>query len=528
MLNEELEIEGLIDPDADAEEQFKWDEYFQSYILGMLVNDRTFLVAALGLINPQYFTDKVHQEICRIVFDHFEKYKAIPPRKFVSQEIKTRIQDKDDEIQVHYMTELELIYNNYTPGLEHRDYLLDKITNFAKMQALKIAFNKCIAQIKKDAESDTSWMKINDLLREALLVDRNFEIGLDYFQSFEERYEKLKEEEDLETFTSGFQAIDNALLAGGPTRGEMYSWVGLSGSGKSLCLVRAAIMNVVKGKRVVYVSLEMDEEKIAERFDAQLANVNINKLDENKDLIKKALQEEIKGLEDPRMLIIKQFPAGMMDVNTLRAYVQQLKLRGFSPDMIIVDYIGEMKDYPNIPIHESRYKIVRDLRGFGTEENVGLLTAMQPRRNAREAINSKDRFGSTLTDPIIDDDDLGDSFAQIRPLDGCWSINQLADEKKANIARVFVIKHRHGKSRFTFHIAIDPETLAITQIKEKVYSERLKKIRHDAEVMASELPPAKSSNPDGKKGEQVDNVVGNKFKNDAGYQENPELEDNNE
>jgi KaiC/GvpD/RAD55 family RecA-like ATPase len=371
-------------------------------------------------------------------------------------------------------------------------------------------------------------MKINAVLRAALMVDRNFDSGMDYFQSYEERYEQLKEDNDLETFTSGFKAIDSGLLAGGPTRGEMYSWVGLSGTGKSLALVRGSILNVTLGKRVVYISLEMDESKIAERFDAQLACVDINKLEENKEIIKKAMQEEVKGMDDPRMLIIKQFPAGQMDVSTLRAYIQQLKLRGFAPDLVIVDYIGEMKDYPNVKTHESRYMIVRDLRGFATEEDVCIFTAMQPNRSAREILNAKDRFGGTIqTDPVIDDDNLGDSFAQIRPLDGCWSINQTREEKKIDLARVFVIKHRHGKSRYTFHIEFHPETLAITQIEPKVYSEKMKMILHEAEVMASELPPPKSYNPDGKLGDKANDIVGKQFNDDAGYQdEGPDKPEN--
>jgi hypothetical protein len=185
-----------------------------------------------------------------------------------------------------------------------------------------------------------------------------------------------------------------------------------------------------------------------------------------------------------------------------------------------------MKDYPNVKTHESRYMIVRDLRGFATEEDLCILTAMQPNRSAREVLNAKDRFGGTIqTDPVIDDDNLGDSFAQIRPLDGCWSINQTREEKKTDLARVFVIKHRHGKSRYTFHIEIHPETLAITQVEPKVYSEKMKRILHEAEIMASELPPPKSSNPDGKLGDKANDIVGKQFNDDAGYQEDEDAPD---
>ncbi len=177
------------------------------------------------------------------------------------------------------------------------------------------------------------------------------------------------------------------------------------------------------------------------------------------------------------MLVVKQFPAGSMTVNTLKAYMQQLQMTGFKPDLVIVDYIGEMKDYPGMATWESRYRIVRDLRGLATEENVCIFTALQPNKSAREA-QKMDGPG----EGVIDDDNLADSYGQIRPLDGCWSINQMQVEKDAGIARIFVIKHRHGKSRFTIWVGYDRDTLAMDQITHASYEKKL----HQKHMKASE------------------------------------------
>ena len=357
--------------------------------------------------------------------------------------------------------------------------------------ALKSAFDNSLNLIKKDPESEDTWVKIQSVLKDALLVDRNFEEGLDYFSTFEERYERMKKNEDsLERFTSGFKKIDDALLGGGTHRGEIYSWIGLSGSGKSLALVTAALKNVIElNKRVLYVSLEMDEDKIAERFDAQISGVNINNLQENKEIVQKAFEETVKDKDDNKLLVIKQFPAGSMNVSTLRAYLHQLYIVGFKPDLVVIDYIGEMKDYPGMPTWESRYRIVRDLRGLATEENICIYTAMQPNKDAREA-QKKDGLG----DGVIDDTNLADSYGQIRPLDGCWSINQMQAEKDAGIARIFVIKHRHGKSRFTFYVQYNKDTLGMSQISENQYNELWKQVKfdkidkkEDVEAQAEEL-----------------------------------------
>jgi len=481
---EKYTLNNFTNPDEKGTDQYSWSNEFQKNIVALLLNDRWFLVQCRDLISPNYFVDEVHQLLCRNLFKFLEEYKEIPQKSFILEEVESAINNKSNEVKLHYIAETNALYEKYVPNLESRDYLLNKILNFAKLMALKKSFDESLNLIKKSPNEESTWIKIQSILRDALLVDRNFNEGLNYFETFEERYERmLKEEEVQERFTSGFRSIDDALLGGGPHRGEMYSWIGLSGTGKSLALVTAALKNITElGKKVLYVSLEMDEDKIAERFDAQISNIDINKLKFNKDDVKNALEEQIKDQENKKLLVIKQFSAGSMTVNTLRAYMQQLYMTGFKPDLLIVDYIGEMKDFPNMPTYESRYRIVRDLRGLATEEKICLFTAMQPNKNARDAQKvDGDGIG------FIDDTNLADSYGQIRPLDGCWSINQMQNEKEAGIARIFVIKHRHGKSRFSFNVQYNMETLAMEEISANKYNEIWKKFSQLKVNRVSEL-----------------------------------------
>lgn len=466
-------------PDEIEAEKYNWTEEFQKNIISLLLCDRWFAVQCRDLVNPNYFVDEVHQLLGRVLFNYLDTYKSLPEKSFVMQEVDSAIKKKEPKIKQHYIAETNLVYEKYVPNLESRPALLDKILNFAKLMALKSAFDTSLNLMKKDPEEESTWIKIQNTLKEALLVDRNFNEGLNYFETFEERYERMEsQEESKEIFTTGFDGLDDALLGGGTHRGEIYAWVGLSGTGKSLALVSAAKRNVTKyNKKVLYVSLEMDEDKIAERFDAQFAGVNINRLYENKDKILQKFDQIKEENEDPKMLVVKQFPAGSMTVNTLKAYMQQLQMTGFKPDLVIVDYIGEMKDYPGMATWESRYRIVRDLRGLATEENVCIFTALQPNKSAREA-QKMDGPG----EGVIDDDNLADSYGQIRPLDGCWSINQMQVEKDAGIARIFVIKHRHGKSRFTIWVGYDRDTLAMDQITHTSYEKKL----HQKHMKASE------------------------------------------
>jgi len=273
------------------------------------------------------------------------------------------------------------------------------------------------------------------------------------------------EMDSADRFTSAFTTIDNSLTGGGMRRGEIYSWMSLSGVGKSLSLVSAAVQNLAQGKKVLYISCEMSRDEIAERFDAQLANEAIWQLYDRKDTVISAIREHIKDMEDPRQLIIKDFPAGSADVNALRAYHSQLKMTGYTPDIVIIDYVGEMKDNPGMKTYESRFRIVRDLKGWAREELFLCLTAMQPNRSARELQDDATKY--------IDDDNLADAFGQTRPLDGLWSINQGLKEKKANVARGFIVKSRRGKSRIEFLICYDDRTLRMFEISKDAYKNKM-------------------------------------------------------
>lgn len=483
-LEEERQLAGLQDPDTQDSAQYQWDETFQRHIISMLLKDRGFLVQSLPLIEPSYFTNEVHQWIARILFGHFETYRHVPHVDIIRQEVNEKVQGKKAEIKQYYRQEVDAIYEYYQPGIDSREYLLDKITNFAKRQAMKLAFGLCWDEIKKSPEDESTWAKVHDILRDAMQVERNVDIGLDYFGTMEERYERMRIKlETGDIFTSGFEPIDKALMGGGLLRGQIGSWIGISGTGKSLALVCASLENMHRGKKVLYVSTEMDQDSVGQRFDARLADpaqkygVEINNLLDHPNVVIQGVNEYISEYDDRQRLIIKQFPSGEMGVSEFRAYYAQCVLYGFQPDLVVIDYIGEMKDYPKIPIHESRYKIVRNLRGFAVEEQVCILTAMQPNRTAKEVVKAGD---------VIDDENLGDSYSQIKPLDAFWSINQLKLEKNCGLARVYVIKHRAGKSGFNFHVDVNDKTLAITPITQQEYSRRKANYEKEREISGAE------------------------------------------
>lgn len=474
-------VESLVNPDSIRKPKYSWDDNFQRRIVGLILTDTYFLVQARSLILPEYFSNECHSEIIKICLENFEKYKVKAEIFVIEQALYEKVKSRDEAVRNYYKSELENIQEFFVPEISSREVLLDKITFFAKIQALKVAIEKAQRELKNNSESDDVWANIYENIHKAMLVNKNFDIGFEYFINLEMFFAKLVENNNpKEKFTSGFPKIDNALAGGGLQRGEIYSWIGLPGKGKSLALVKAAVENVKNNKKVLYITIEMDWVGICQRFTSQFSEKPFNFLLNNKDDIINLMNLHVKNTEDKNLLVVKQFASGSVDVNDIRAFVSQLGLYGYKPDMIIIDYVGEMKDTPNIPSWESKYRIMRDLRGLAMEREFCCITCIQPSKSAAEI----DSGG------FIDEGNIGGSFDQFKPLDGLWSINQTNEEKDGSVGRIFIIKHRNGKSRFHFHVNFNYNTLSMYECTETKYRITM----NDVQARRSQMTNIDSSN----------------------------------
>jgi len=440
--------------------KFRWDDNFQRRILGLILTDSFFLVQSKSLIHPEYFSNESHVIICQTVFDYHEQYKNMPQDFVVRQLVLDKIKDKPESTIIYYKSEIENLYEAFVPSSASREILQDKVLTFAKTQALRIAMDLSQKDLKKDPESEDVWNKIYERFRDAMNVNKSFEIGFEYFKNLSDFFFELGKDFDVtDKFTSGFNKIDECLSGGGCKRGEIFAWIGMPGKGKSLSLVKAAVENVKCGKKVLYLSVEMDWISISKRFTSQFTLLPHGDLLNRRNQISDLISMSVREFEDKNRFVVKQFPSGQVDVNDIRAYLNQLELYGFKPDLMIVDYPGEMKDAPGLPQWESKYRIMRDLRGLAIQNKMCVFTAMQPNKNA--AVLGEAQF--------IDESTIGGSFDQFKPLDGLWSINQTNDETTAGFGRMFVVKHRNGKSRYSFVVKYDKETLDIFECSEGEY-----------------------------------------------------------
>lgn len=458
---EEEILSKLVNPDEPKLTKFKWDENYQRRLIGLLLTDQPFMIQAQSLIKPDYFSSEVHVDLCKFAYKYFDKYRNVPPRFIIEQALKEVVAKRDNAIRLYYQVEIENIYDAFIPEILVREPLLDEVVNFAKIQALKTAMNKAQKELKKDQQDEEVWNRVYEYFKEAMLVDKNYDMGLEFFTNIDEFFDRLlKSESVVEKFSTGFRAIDNALTGGTMRRKALYSWIGLSGTGKSLALVKAAVENVKLNKKVLYISLEMSEEDITQRFASIFANVSFNFLPLHKDKVKDLAQVHVNGELDKRLFLVKQFPGGEANVNDIRSFITQCQLYGFVPDLVIVDYVGEMKEDPGVQGWEAKYRIMRDLRGLAVVYNMCFMTCIQPNRGAVDLKESD----------VITDSNIGGSFDQIKPLDGLWSLNQTVVEKNAGVGRVFTIKHRNGRSKFMFWVKFDYNTLSIEESSENEYN----------------------------------------------------------
>jgi len=458
--------------ESEAEETFPndWDKEFQRSILSMLLNDKNFLLQSRDLVLPKYFTDKAQKTICELLFGFYDEYKELPQKKYLIHEISHKA--KDEETKLYFEGELNVLLNSFYPGLESRDYLQKNISNFAQTQKIKVAFKDSMKVMKDYGVRDQeTWDKVSGILRESLIVNKNLDLGSDYFADVESRYDALEESiNNGEKFITNFPSIDEEL-EGGLGRGEIAAVVSPSGVGKSVFLANVAAWNMLRGKKVLYLSTEMKQDKIAMRIDAITTGIGMHELAERRKEVSKRLSKMAEDYEDKRLLVVKRFPSKSADINTFRSYYSQVTIAGFKPDLVVVDYVGEMKDYTDMPKHESRERMVGDLTQWCAEEDFALFTALQPNRTGKEV----SRTG------YIDDDHFGDSYGQIRPLHACWSLNQNDKEKPLGLMRVYVIKHRDAESHYAFKAQSDGKgggcTLRMREVSIDFYKRELNEYR---------------------------------------------------
>jgi len=358
-------------------------------ILRNLIHNEDYVRKTLPFLKKEYFQDSSEREVFDKIHDFVTKYNARPSREALGLDIESNTRLSEEE----HKRSMDLVRELNEPEHTEMQWLLDTTEQFCQDRAIYNAIMDSIA-ILDGKDKNRTKNALPELLSEALGVSFDSHIGHDFLEDYEARYDfyHRKEERvpfDLEMF--------NTITRGGLPRKSLNIFLAGTNVGKSLVMCHMAAANLDAGKNVLYITLEMAEEKIAERIDANLLNVATEDLVQlPKDVYEKKVQRL--RAKTQGKLIIKEYPTASSHVGHFRHLLNELYLkRNFAPDVIYIDYLNictssRIKAGANVNSYSYVKAIAEELRGLAVEKNVPIVSATQTTRS-----------GYTNSDPGLED-----------------------------------------------------------------------------------------------------------------------------
>ena len=346
-------------------------------ILSNLIYNEDYLRKVLPFIEPDYFESRVEKIAFEEVSQFIAKYDKLPSQEILSIEIKNRTDLTQDEY-----VETSKIIDGLVDEEINQQWLLDATEKWCKDRAIYLALMESI-RIADGGDEKKNRDAIPAILQDALAVCFDNNVGHDYLEDYEDRYNFYHQKEDKIPFDLEFF---NKITKGGLPNKTLNIALAGTGVGKSLFMCHVASSVLLQGKNVLYITLEMAEEKIAERIDANLLNVNIQDIAE---LPKQMFENKVNNLckKTQGTLIIKEYPTAAAHEGHFRALLNELQLkRSFKPDIIFIDYLnicassrysklGSVNSYSYIK------SIAEELRGLAVEAQVPIVSATQTTRS---------------------------------------------------------------------------------------------------------------------------------------------------
>ena len=350
----------------------------EQVVLKNILTNETYMRKVLPFIKAEYF-EGIYRELFKQSGKFVAKYNKLPS----AESFKIEIDSADNFSDDNHRQAIEIIPELFTKEQSDEEWLLDATEKWCQDRALFNAVMESISII--DGKHQTlSKNALPDILTKALGVSFDTNVGHDYLEAFEERYEFYHRDEERVPFDI---ELLNDITKGGLPRKTLNIILAGTGVGKSLAMCHFAASNLTDGRNVLYITAEMAEERIAERIDANLLNVQIDQLT---DLSKSMFAEKVYNLSTKTngKLIVKEYPTGSANVGHMRALLSELKLKkSFMPDIIYIDYLNicassRMKGMGGA-INSYNYikAIAEEFRGLAVEFNVPIISATQTTRS---------------------------------------------------------------------------------------------------------------------------------------------------
>lgn len=409
-----------------------FDQYgtsFQEKIVIALLTDKQWAEQSLDVMKPEYFSLKYLQFLSGRYFDYAKKYRLFPSLEILVTIVKDELKaTADAALKVQVIDFIKRV--KVEDFLEDLPYVKDKSLDFCKRQALKGALEEAIDLIQKE-----KYESIVDVVKNAVIAGTESSLGHDFFNDIEARFVNLKRD----TVPTGIPQLDmKGILNGGLAAGELCVIAAASGVGKSHFLTMLGANALRAGKKVLHYTFELSAEQIGLRYDSNLCAIDSNDLIENKDIV----MEMYKGM-DLGKLFIKYYPTNTATVNTLKAHVEKLTLKGFRPDIILIDYADIMQSTRRFDsLRHELVLVYRELRGLAGELGIPIATASQVNREGAEA-------------EVVDMTNMSEAFGKVFIADVVLTISRRSVEKASGWGRLFMAKNRFGRDGLVYNTKIN-------------------------------------------------------------------------
>ena len=421
-------------------------------ILRNLLTNEPYLRKVVPFLKKEYF-----QGVYGLLFSEVTKFVGKYNKLPTIESFKIEIDQSDRFTESVYTHALDILPNIFSQIDENQEWLLNTTEKWCQDRAVYLAIMESIQVIDGKHETFTK-DALPDILQKALSVCFDTAVGHDYLENVEERYAFYHEQEeripfDMECF--------NKITKGGLPNKTLNIALAGTGVGKSLFMCHVAANALEQGRNVLYITLEMAEERIAERIDANLLNVPIDQID---NLSKKMFTDRVNAVKAKTQgkLIIKEYPTGSAHSGHFRALLQELKLKKkFSPEIIFIDYLNicasaRMKSMGGA-INSYTYikAIAEELRGLAVEFNVPIISATQTTRSG---------YGNS--DPGLED--TSESFGLPATADLMFAL--ISNEELASLNQIMVkqLKNRYNDINIMqrFVVGVDRSKMRLFDVDE--------------------------------------------------------------
>ena len=422
----------------------------QTVIKNILTNE-PYMRKVLPFIKPDYFQG-VYRQLFNTVGKHVAKYNKLP----TVESLKIEIDASDKYNDEQYAHAMEILPHLFDVEKVDDKWLEDTTEKWCQDRAIHNAIMEGISIIEGKHKSLTK-NALPDLLSKALGVSFDTNIGHDYIENAEQRYDFYHEQEERIPFDLDYF---NRITKGGLPNKTLNIALAGTGVGKSLFMCHVAGAALSQGYNVLYITMEMAEERIAERIDANLLNIPMDQLQHVSKPLLTSKVDELASKTNGK-LIIKEYPTGSAHTGHFRALLNELKLkRNFVPEMIFIDYLnicassrmkgmgGSINSYTYIKA------IAEELRGLAVEFDVPIVSATQTTRS-----------GYTSSDPGLED--TSESFGLPATADLMFAL--ISSEELEALGQIMVkqLKNRYNDPNYKkrFVLGIDRSRMRLYDVE---------------------------------------------------------------